>query len=257
MANYTLNYTGEKVDELLNKIDTAFGEETVTSDILTWDGDTDGLTNVLGMFYHVSDAIPTLTDLQQGGSVTLAGSEMPFTASDVMDMEAYGMGRDCYLIMVNNNPCAGIVLKAGATATMEGMTANFEKAGIYFLYNAQYSMYTSSLAINNYQFTETEITPIEPKYVPFSGVSFVDITGVSFTDNSFTNAKANKTYEEIMAMISQGRYVVARIIDGEIIGFAPAILAYGNAMINFALLTDGKDWFISLLSDNSISAVIK
>lgn len=200
MANYTLNYTGEKVDELLNKIDTAFGETTVTKEAITWDGNTDGLANAMGMFFNVSSAIPTLEDLQQGGSLVFGGNEIPFTASNVLDVSMAGMGNDAILILNGSDPLAGVVLKAGATVTMQGMTAVFKNAGIYFLNSTVYGAYTSSLTINNYRFVENKIKTLDPKYLPSNdGVVFVS-TNMNILEPYKATAICNKTYTELMSM---------------------------------------------------------
>lgn len=143
-----------------------FGEVEVASNELTWDGNTDGVYNVMGMFYHVSESIPALEELQQGGTITFAGADVTFDATSVMDLESLGAGKDCYIIMGSGTYVAGVVLKEGATATLEGFTVTFDKAGVYFLHNAEYGVCTSKLIINNYNFTTTAIEPLPEKYLP-------------------------------------------------------------------------------------------
>ena len=131
MANYTLNYTGEKVDELLNKIDTAFGESTVMGDTLTWDGNTEGLYCVADMFYCVSDAIPTLEDLRRGGSLVYDSTILPFTSANIMNLSDLGAGKDCAIIAVSpdvDGYMAGVAFKSGATAYLGGASITFEQA---------------------------------------------------------------------------------------------------------------------------------
>lgn len=174
----TLNFGGEDTYYLNpswdNVEDKPFGETIVTKEAITWDGNTDGLYNIMGTFFNVSNAIPTLEDVQQGGSVTLDGNEIPFTSANVMDLGALGMGSDFILIMPNNIYAAGVALKAGATATMDGVTVAFNKTGIYFLKNPE-GEYTSELTINDHTFTETEIKTLDKKYLPPIEASDLDM----------------------------------------------------------------------------------
>lgn len=187
--------TGGGVSSWNDLTDKPFGETTVTKDAITWDGNTDGLYNVTGLFYHVSEAIPTLEDLQQGGSLVFGGIEMPFTNSNVLDVSVVGMGNDAILILNGSDPLAGVVLKAGATVTMQGFTVTFERAGIYFMNSTAYGAYTSSLTINNYEFVENKIKTLDPKYLPSADTD----TDIIFTTNG-TDVFCNKTYEDVWAM---------------------------------------------------------
>ncbi|MBQ3521000.1 MAG: hypothetical protein IJA50_03765, partial [Firmicutes bacterium] len=185
--------------------DKPFYETTTYSDAITWDGNTSGLVNAMGMFYHVSDVIPTLEDLQQGGSLVFGGNEIPFANSNVLDVSAVGMGNDAILILLNgSDPLAGVVLKAGATVTMQGMTAIFERAGIYFMNSTAYGAYTSSLTINNYRFVENKIKTLDPKYLPNNdGVVFLS-TNMNMLEPYNATAICNKTYTELMSMSDAG-----------------------------------------------------
>ncbi|MBR5583113.1 MAG: hypothetical protein IKW21_01145 [Lachnospiraceae bacterium] len=194
MANYTLNYTGEKVDELLNKIDTAFGETTVMSDTITWDGNTDGLYSVLGMFYKVSDAVPTLADLQKGGTIGtigLGGGDTTFTSDNVMNVEDLGAGNDCIVIMNGENPVVGVALKEGATVTLQGATATFEETGVFLLrqYMEAYNLlvYIAKFVVNGYSgFETTEVKPIDPKFAPIPKTYFYRSGSALYVDEEHT-----------------------------------------------------------------------
>lgn len=64
-------------------------------DTLTWDGNTEGLENADGIGWIVSDKVPTMSDLANGGVIvgTMSdGSTMsiPFTASEVVDVDGDG-----------------------------------------------------------------------------------------------------------------------------------------------------------------------
>lgn len=228
--------TGGGVSSWNDLTDKPFGETTVMGDTLTWDGNTDGLSNVLGLFYKVSDAIPTLADLQQGGRIIFSGRVMPFTASNVMDLGAYGMGSNCYIIMIGELYAVGVALQAGATATMEGMSVTFEEAGVYLLKNVQYDQYVSKLTIYNYtEFEGTVVNPLESKYLPELVVNFSSKTGV---------LAADKTFEEIYAKREAG--IKALLYDGD-----------GNiSMLTTTYITQDKVQFIGWSMEISGSNVV-
>ena len=144
-----------------------FGETTVTKEAITWDGNTEGLDSVMGMLYHVSNAVPTLGDMQNGGTIKCVTPDgemtVDFTGEHVMDAETAGMGNGIIILNGGNIPML-IATQDGATMTEGETTITFEKAGIY-LPSAD-GAYISYFAINNYQFEDVEITPIDPKYLP-------------------------------------------------------------------------------------------
>lgn len=186
MANYTLNYSGEKVDELLNKIDTAFGETTVTKDAITWDGNTEGLDSVMGMLYRVSGATPTLEDMQNGGTIKTFTPDgemsVEFTGEQAMDGETAGMGTN--LIVLNGGAIPILIAtQDGATIIDSETTISIEKAGIYL--PSGDGAYISYFAINNYQFEDVEITPIDPKYLPNKTMT-INISNYSVSDKMYT-----------------------------------------------------------------------
>lgn len=181
-----------------------FGETTVIGDTLTWDGDTEGLYNVMGLFYHVSDAIPTMEDLQNGGFVVANSLKTPYTFSDVMDLSALGMGSDCIIIMVNGTYYAGVAFKAGATATMEGVQVTFDKAGVYLLKNIETDYYISGFTVNGFTgFTGVKIDKIPMKYIPEFVVRVDGRNGVYSTDTNFEEIYKHRT-EHIRAHVITG-----------------------------------------------------
>ena len=147
--------------------DKPFYETTVMSDTLPWDGNTEGLDSVMGMLYLVSGAVPTLEDLQNGGTLTGTNPDesmsIEFTADMIMDAETAGMGTNIIMIQGDALPIF-IATQDGATLIEGDISIPFEKAGIYFP-NMEGS-YISSFTINNYQFEDVEITPIDIKYLP-------------------------------------------------------------------------------------------
>ena len=183
MANYTLNYTGEKVDELLNKIDTAFGETTVMGDTLTWDGNTDGLTAVdLGgaYAYRVSDFVPTEDDLANGGTIIVKGKSSDGSSFDITTTPA--LGDDEGLVFLLADYLAVLLVIPNDGFELEGVV--FAEKGLYtFPIIAQLD--SLSLTINGYTgFETTKITPIEPKYMPKISI---DVTGFTNDDGMRVN----------------------------------------------------------------------
>ena len=135
------------------------GETTVMGDTLTWDGNTEGLSSVADLFYLISDVIPTLEDLQNGGITTQSdGRSYTFNSEQLLEM-----GSDA--IVINVGIASIIVLKGGASFPVENVTLVFEKAGIYSVHNGK--DYLAALKINGYNgFERTEIQTIDPKYLP-------------------------------------------------------------------------------------------
>ena len=204
MANYELNYTGKEVDALLEKIDTAFGETTVMGDTLTWDGNTEGLDSALDMLYRVSDVTPSLEVCQSGGIVktfdaTTGNYTFDFTAENVIDAASVGTGTNCIVIQIEGSPIF-IATADGASVTMDGMTAIFEKAGIYF--PKLEGSYVTSITINGYTgFETTEIETIDPKYISGEAHSFIVNADGDYTEGSFT---MDKSLVEIMEAYEKG-----------------------------------------------------
>lgn len=149
-----------------------FGETTVIADALTWDGNTDGLYNVMGMFYHISESIPTLEELQQGGMGYLNQEgmvqEIPFDDGYVTDT---GVG----IIIVADY--VYVVSEDGATLE-DGLT--FEKRGIYFPNMG--GTYVEKMTINNYKFSVTTVKKIDPKFIDLGGSKTPNDMGAYFVE---------------------------------------------------------------------------
>lgn len=145
-----------------------FGEITEEVEVLTWDGNTNGLESVMGMTYLISEVVPTLEDLQKGGSQTFmtngVESTENWTSEDISDFEANGMGSG--ILMIGS---VVIALKDGATIIGDGTTITFPKAGIYFMGmdddgNGVFD-YVKEFSINDYKFITTTIKRISGKYL--------------------------------------------------------------------------------------------
>lgn len=252
MANYTLNYTGEDVDRLLEKIDTAFGEKTTYSDTLTWDGNTDGLYSVMGMFYHLSGVVPTLEDLQNGGTITMFTPDGEvngeFTAENVMDAETIGMGTNLVVVQTD---MGGILIATedGAIMTEDDTSITFDKAGIYF--GGDGSAYTSSFTINNYTFTKTEVKTIDPKYLPSgaggANATFtVESSGIGISGGA--TVTCDKSLTELMPLSLEELYNVNIIwvVEGSPMCLAKPITVvkmevYNSVMFGFTTTVQGRN----------------
>lgn len=185
MANHILKYTGEEVDQLLEKIDTAFGETTTYGDTLTWDGSTDGLYNPSGSaFYLVSDALPTYEEIKGNGSVSvmISGNAMTLDLSMITGsgMIADGTIGKEYVMLPEG--CGFVIYQENVT--WGGIT--FERPGIYFG-NTVGVGYIQSLTINGYTgFETTEVKTIDPKYIVSRKTYFYVIDGTMYTDEAGT-----------------------------------------------------------------------
>jgi len=192
-----------------------FGETTITSDTLTWDGDTEGRYNVFGMFYKVSDAMPTLADLLNGGTISYMNTDEPFTSGNVVDAESLGLGEGCIVITdVNGNPMAGVALKVGATATLEGTTITFEETGT-FLLRQQIStnayIHIEKLTINGYAgFEITQIKKIEDRFVSIPRTYFHAKNNKLYLDEEETvlaaPSDAKNAYDKGQIVIIEGMW---------------------------------------------------
>lgn len=130
--------------------------ETVGSDTLTWDGNTEGLVSAHGYdtdyFYKVSDALPTLEAFELGGRVNYSdGDHELITAEDIESYDNALEIHNCY-----------IVYEDGATAMQGELNIQFPEKGIYFLYGLDWSV--SSITINGYTGFPKE--QVKQEYLP-------------------------------------------------------------------------------------------
>ena len=225
VSSFTINgYTGfeSKTTKLLdNKWLKPF--ETVYSNTLTWDGNLDGRTiinlsdgedNIIYLV-HLSDAVPTLEDLQNGGIFVLALGEqqttMPFSGDVFNDMG------DCIALI---SDVASIVIAKVDNASMEGVLLPHK--GIYVIISSGENggIYIKGITINNYAGFGT--TKLKKEYLPndSSKNSSFDVT---FVDRMFNAESTGVTYEgatmsltrnEILTLIATGEKVTAVLKDG-------------------------------------------
>ena len=139
-----------------------FGNEheiEVPKETITWDGDTTGRATLEALnpdwnfLYHVSNTIPTLEDLSNGGFANIEPSQsFEFTLQNITDLSEGNR----FILSIGS-----IFIISDIIEQMIGCPA-----GIYF--GKIDTEYISSFTINNYTFVEkeTKIKTIDPKYLP-------------------------------------------------------------------------------------------
>lgn len=136
-----------------------FGE--VYGDTVTFYGETDGVTNALGMIFKVSDAVPTYDDIAKGGYVVMNEAKESFTGSDfpkddiVMPSGAIVLG-SIFIIPSDmagvEDPDLGII---------------FPESGTYFVYSVDAGQLVTEFQLNGYNgFLNTK--QILKKYIPLT-----------------------------------------------------------------------------------------
>ena len=131
--------------------DKPFGE--VMGDTLYFDGNTDGLVDIGGMFYKVSDVVLTMDDLANGGTYTQSnfGDEI-FELNEPNEISGG-------VISIHGSDVVSVSESAVGT-TIEGM--EIKESGIYF-YGG--SIYVSSITINGFKGFPM-VKKVDEKYLP-------------------------------------------------------------------------------------------
>ena len=156
-----------------------FGEgAALIGNVLDWDGEIGYKYSVSlmqdnnGMVAtHISDNIPTLADLQKGGSITVVSDILgnSTTAEFTSDMVA-DLGGALVIGDLSSDTTIYYVAII-QTPNLEYQGVIFQKTGVYFIEtivnNISY-LCTTHLSLNGYTFTEKGIKPIEQKYLPES-----------------------------------------------------------------------------------------
>lgn len=155
-----------------------FGEETTVthSDVLTWDGNTEGLLQFVRPqqpkasapsyeFYKVYDCAPKLSDLQKGGALHLGDDQwiIDFTSENVVNMNTY------YVIEVDYNS-AMIIVPENANDNGTELTK-----GVYFGHDGYVHFSKFSITDYTFEIVNTEVIKIDPKFLPES----IDEEGIS------------------------------------------------------------------------------
>lgn len=200
-----------------------FGDMPTGGDTLYWDGNTDGLVNVAGIGWLVSDKLPTMSDLANGGVIVATMSDgstmsIPFTASEVSDVDGDGS-----FICINDVVNVFNLESIHGVAFMKNETA-----------------YISSFTIPGY--TGFPVTKkMEEKYLPGAVILYADDSfdegGYLYTSEDTSDTSKRMTKAELMETIVGGRRVViVCAISGVTAYFTPDMVgAPGDFAMVFAL----------------------
>lgn len=155
---------------------------------ITWDGNTDGLVSVGGVFCKVSDIVLTDDQLKLCTVMLSNGTTAPIVDiwDDAMATE------DCMITQL-------VACSRTAGATFEDMT--FPEKGIYFGYSGS-DIYVSSLVTaDSIEYTKTVVHKIDKKYLPdnIGGIKYVTIS-----ENDDGEYTSSATYEQISDWIKAG-----------------------------------------------------
>lgn len=149
------DWTHQVIDEVVDfvsepdKTEAAFN--LINSDTLRWNGDTTGKLIAINAkdpslsYVRVSSVVPTLAELQNGGSYATTGAdgieyEEPFTSETIVDGDTYINCFDGYVLVAKED---------NVQFVDEYTDCTFPMAGIYFI-NFGADGYTSKLTITDY-----------------------------------------------------------------------------------------------------------
>lgn len=162
----TLNFGGEDTYYLdfKNVENTPF--ETVGSDTLTWDGETEGKTCVsLGngvYLIHVSDATPALDDFKKGFSGLIYSNgeiiEAPLSEEELIEMQGVFLYTGAFFAVVTEE-----------NASVEGIILPAKGTYLYYVDPEFGDYYVSSLTINGY--TGFPSTKLKEECVPIDYIT--------------------------------------------------------------------------------------
>lgn len=244
------NAGGGGVSSWNDLTDKPFYEETVASNTLTWDG------SIIGKEYSsalklckVSDVVLTAKDVTSGKIATSIMGEFTL-GSEVVYMDVSSQfGIEAYAFVVASN---GTMIAAVVPNDCEIYGVGEVKKGLYFGIDMNNGFFVKSITLNNYQFEKNVVAPIESKFLPVSGIKFVDM--ISAGNNNYT---MTKTFEEIRNMIDEGDFIVARVPNASNSkNFACAFLTYRTGSeITFLTYATHAMVAYTLSYDNTISAV--
>lgn len=130
--------------------------ETQGGDTLTWDGNTEGLTSAIGIYFKVSSATPAAADIASGRITAVAEGEnvsLEFDSSALNETEAGTLAVLDGIVMIVPEGSVGIDV---------GLGIIFPEAGTYFISNEEVQI--TSITIPGYTGFTTE--KIASKYLP-------------------------------------------------------------------------------------------
>lgn len=145
--------------------DRPFGETTVTGDTLTWDGNTEGLESFGGAYYKLTDTVPSMTDLENGGSLGFTVD----SSGEILTLDLNATGDDTVII---SEPAEGLILIAVDATGLFFLVGNeMEDPDVGVIAKGTYAYKVDNvcgrtLTINNYNgFETTETVPLPNKYL--------------------------------------------------------------------------------------------
>ena len=218
------NQTDETAPDFLkNK---PFGE--VAGDTLTWDGNIDGLFDINGVYYKISDSVVTPDDLANGFSFNFAGDKYPLTIEDIQT--SGGTVLDDGFVMID---LFILVPYDGYDLTPLGLEGFTCPKGVYSAFMD--GMFISEFYIPGYTGFSI-IKKIEEKFLPvktFFVNTLEETLGTAkyylYTDDTFS-VKVTKL--DSIEAIKSGNAVVRFSKSGELQGMAS--LLYANLNKDYA-----------------------
>lgn len=260
-----LTTTWEKLD---NK---PFGEYEAESDILEWDGNTEGLysfeftsfvngnTRVNFSYYKVSDEIITLEDLQDGSTITVtdpAGKQYYNVLTGVTSWGGADTAADTlngYLRIAANDSSVNGHCFDGIRCYSEGAE---HPAGIYFVKadDPYYCVTVNSLlAKGSKKFTKTCIKHIDPKYLPEENTGCNSVSwasaGIDYNtlpkDTWVKVSDAVVTAEDVVNVNNDVEIFSWLLIDGEN-SYVMTNLDWSLAVNPFLLGGDGSNGILAM-----------
>ena len=122
---------------------------------IEWDGNIEGLDNIMGSAFRVSDAAISNDDLKNSTIVMSTGETV--AVKDIWEqLESMGMIAEDYAMV----SAVMVVRKDNCDITIQGTTIACEKAGVYFIYQSA-EQYTASLSFGTTHTIAPEFLPIE------------------------------------------------------------------------------------------------
>jgi hypothetical protein len=228
--------------------DKPFYEETkVVNEPLniTWDGNTDGLVNVLGQYFKVSDSIFTDEQIKLMTITTNDESMTPAKIGDIWD-EALGEG---VFPSADATHAAMICVarKDGAILSAHDMEVVFPEKGLYFAKFPNSVAVTSLTTTEPIEYTKTTVKKLDKKYLPnnIGGGKVLKIIRSDFGNylsEVSTMISAGYTYETNMTLEEARAAFRACELDG-------VVFYKGNARIDMyysaeALSNSGVVYFV-------------
>lgn len=204
--------------------------ETIYSNTLTWNGNTEGLEVVshddLGTLYKVSDVDATTYMVENGFSCSdkKFGDSYEYTPSEVKELyETVGtVGTSLFVVAPTDN-----------YNFMDVVT--FPSKGIWFIYDEANNEYCTSLTIPNSNIFEVGVKPLDEKFIPDS-IARVEEVMAKTNPTGTGSLSLNRAPETTV-----GDYSVAEGLSTEASGFAAHAEGYYTIASGYYAHAEGQD----------------